>query len=279
MKPAVSTHLFVFNRLEERFLAWVAEAGFGAVELWAAEHHFDYGDDATVTRVRDWLRGTGLSVASIHLPFYHAFGTPQFRYIGFADPRPDHRALMGEQARRLLEVAERLDCWRLILHPASTRRRQGNLRRLRAALDWFAPLCRARGISLALENIMLPETRTGRLAALCAEYDHGLGICLDTGHAHVDGGLIYELCGAGSRLTAMHVHDNHGAGDEHLVPGGGNIDWHAARSTLRLLGTEPEWFTFEITGPKIDDEAHAALCRRHLTDAMTFWQNFAGGGA
>lgn len=51
---------------------------------------------------------------------------------------------------------------------------------------------------------------------------------LDTGHAHVNGWDLAKVVQAlGPRLTACHIHDNSGAGDEHLPVGRGTIDWRA----------------------------------------------------
>lgn len=57
---------------------------------------------------------------------------------------------------------------------------------------------------------------------------------LDTGHAHVNGWDIPAVVTAlGSRLTACHIHDNSGEGDEHLPVGQGTIDWQAYFAALK----------------------------------------------
>lgn len=49
---------------------------------------------------------------------------------------------------------------------------------------------------------------------------------LDVGHAHINGWDIpLMIKRLGERLTAVHLHDNHGVYDEHLPIGGGTIDW------------------------------------------------------
>lgn len=54
------------------------------------------------------------------------------------------------------------------------------------------------------------------------------GALLDTGHAHVNGWDLAQVVQAlGARLHACHIHDNDGAGDEHLPVGQGTIDWTA----------------------------------------------------
>jgi sugar phosphate isomerase/epimerase len=49
---------------------------------------------------------------------------------------------------------------------------------------------------------------------------------LDTGHAFTFGAdLVSWIDLLGDRLFEIHVHDNFGEGDEHLIPGTGRIDW------------------------------------------------------
>ena len=273
MLASISTHLFVFNRLSRSHLAQVAAAGFDTIELWSAEHHFAYEDDAVVTSLRTWLDELGLRVASIHLPFYRGFVTPEFRLIGLADPDPAHRAEMAAQIIRLLDVAARLDCGTLIMHPAGVPRPGGgNLRRLRAGLDHVLPLCRKRGVEILLENIMMPDSRAQRLAEVCEDYGDAVGICLDIGHANVDGGVLCEIVRAGRHLRALHVHDNFGTADDHLVPGQGNIDWPATLSTLRLRAPNRRLFTFEINGPAGDTPTSVGTWDQRLRAAMDFWK-------
>ncbi|NLH47440.1 MAG: sugar phosphate isomerase/epimerase [Myxococcales bacterium] len=278
MISALSTHLFVYNRLRRQHLAWIAAAGFRRLELWCAEHHFDFTDPAAVADLRAGLREHGLRVQTMHLPFYHGFGTPEFRYIGFTHPEIENRALMGEKMRAILALCEPLDCRCLVLHPVSTPRPDGShIRRLRAALDWFVPQCRRQGVTIALENIMQPESRTEILAGVCDDYSGQVGICLDTGHAHIDGGLIWQIHNAGRHLIALHVHGNHGATDEHLLPGNGTIDWPAALSALRMLAPNAHYFTYELLGPKTETEETDAHFRALLAAAAGFDGRLPGG--
>jgi sugar phosphate isomerase/epimerase len=53
---------------------------------------------------------------------------------------------------------------------------------------------------------------------------HPVVVCaLDTGHAHVNGGIQACIQAFGSRLQHIHLHDNHGEKDEHLEVGKGAI--------------------------------------------------------
>lgn len=64
-----------------------------------------------------------------------------------------------------------------------------------------------------------------------------LSICLDTGHVNVGG--IVKLSDAimeiGHLVWVVHLHDNNGDGDFHLVPGRGNMDWNGVAEALRNI--------------------------------------------
>jgi sugar phosphate isomerase/epimerase len=52
----------------------------------------------------------------------------------------------------------------------------------------------------------------------------GIGVTIDIGHAHTMG-LVREFLPCLPRASHLHIHDNHGASDEHLAIGAGTIDW------------------------------------------------------
>ena len=53
-----------------------------------------------------------------------------------------------------------------------------------------------------------------------------MGVCLDSGHAHMSNLLVAEMVRAlGPHLKEVHFHDNLGQADRHMVVGVGSIDW------------------------------------------------------
>jgi len=61
-----------------------------------------------------------------------------------------------------------------------------------------------------------------------------LKVCLDTGHAMFVGIQPYEAVRELSDMIgALHVHDNFGNGDQHLLPFCGKTDWDAFSSAVR----------------------------------------------
>jgi sugar phosphate isomerase/epimerase len=69
---------------------------------------------------------------------------------------------------------------------------------------------------------------------LFSRYGSAMGLCFDTGHALMackDNCLEYAQRYA-DRLFMIHIHDNHGTSDEHLIPFEGNFDWEGFAPVL-----------------------------------------------
>ena len=63
-----------------------------------------------------------------------------------------------------------------------------------------------------------------------------VGICLDFGHAHMDGDLVDAIETVSGHLATTHVHDNRGTADDHLVPFDGTIDWPSGLTAIQKVG-------------------------------------------
>ena len=67
------------------------------------------------------------------------------------------------------------------------------------------------------------------------------GWCLDTGHLNRCGLTADALTELSHPPLSLHVQDNCGKHDEHLLPGDGTIDWKAYLDALRNLGYSGEF--------------------------------------
>ena len=76
-----------------------------------------------------------------------------------------------------------------------------------------------------------------------------LGICLDTGHLNLAGGNPAQfIVQAGPLLKALHIADNEGTYDQHMMPfGKGNVPWDQFMRALKQSGYD-QLFNFEIPG-------------------------------
>lgn len=123
----------------------------------------------------------------------------------------------------------------------------------RKAIERFAeyiagPLqaCRDSNVVLAMENVVpLPQWSDFRhLGDSIADFTHifdmvdseCLGLCLDTGHAHLGDGVTEFIDALGGRFVNVHIHDNTGKDDEHLMLGEGTIDWYSAAAAFQRVG-------------------------------------------
>ena len=132
---------------------------------------------------------------------------------------------------------------------------------LRVFAEMAAPL----GISLALENVapmICLGTMKDQLEMIRYIGMENVGVCLDAGHAHMDGQNVVEYVHmAGKNLLETHFHDNVGpAGmpgrhpDLHWPVGLGTIHWPGVIDALDEIGYNDP-VTFETTGFPLETPA------------------------
>lgn len=106
------------------------------------------------------------------------------------------------------------------------------------------PTARREGVTICLENMPFRDgyslSSPAEIAGLVREVnDPALAMCLDTGHANVraDWQSPAEAMRAYPKeIKVLHVHDNHGRHDEHLLPFFGTIDWADFSAALGETG-------------------------------------------
>ncbi len=97
-----------------------------------------------------------------------------------------------------------------------------------------------------------------------------VGICLDFGHAHMDGDLIDAVETVSEHVITTHVHDNRGRTDDHLLPFDGTIDWAGALTALQKVGYDGP-FMFEVVpnGSTKETLAKARNTREQMEKLLT----------
>jgi len=120
----------------------------------------------------------------------------------------------------------------VIFHPA-TNAIGGVISKL--GTDRFARLTETAekfNVNIAVENIRNAE----HLNYVLSNFDSKkVGFCYDIGHQHCFCHYADVLSAFGDRLMALHLHDNHGLIDEHLLPFDGTVDWDLFYKTMRTL--------------------------------------------
>ena len=102
-----------------------------------------------------------------------------------------------------------------------------------ARLKRLTDLAQKAGVNLALENLRRPEYLDfiyGRISS------PRLGFCYDSGHENCYTRGKDLLAKYGSKLMALHLHDNDGSADQHQIPGDGGIDWNGLTQKLDQIG-------------------------------------------
>jgi hypothetical protein len=71
MQRAVSTYVYVKERLHPGLLDELVKAGAQSIEIFAARQHFDYANRKQhVREIADWFHSTGIPLNSVHAPLY-----------------------------------------------------------------------------------------------------------------------------------------------------------------------------------------------------------------
>ena len=99
--------------------------------------------------------------------------------------------------------------------------------------------------------------------------------CLDTGHANVfHDDIAQDVRLLGEDLATLHVHDNKGNWDQHLIPYLGNIQWEAFLSALKEIGYNGSFTLETMISPSmpqpVKEEMQLALSKlaRQMADKI-----------
>ena len=103
--------------------------------------------------------------------------------------------------------------------------------------------------TICLENIGTLPDAPDAIRLIDAVGMHNVAICLDTGHLNlIAGDCAAFVRRAGPRLRALHIADNLGTNDDHMLPyGRGTVAWTPFMQALRQVDY-PGLFNYEVPG-------------------------------
>src|SRR5262245_40213165 len=194
----VSTYLYHHLRLRRDHLLEIAAQGFESVELCAERAHFDYHNPAAIADLQQWLAEGGLELGSVHAPVgNNGHGTTAGSPFTLASVDEDRRLMAMTEAERALQIARRIPFRQLVTHlgiprfhpaAASDNSRDAARRSIEALERLAEPL----GVTIAVEVMPNELSRPGSLVHFVETVlqASSVGICLDFGHAHLDGDLV-----------------------------------------------------------------------------------------
>ena len=277
----VSTHLFHHERLCRNHLLQIAAHGFEVVEVFATRTHFDYHSPAAVADLQQWLADAGLTLRSVHAPVGEGYAGGRWSgpfSLASADNEARERAL-GE-AEQALFIARRIAIDALVAHVGLPRNQPRDARAgpqdtrsaARRSLEALQRAAEPLGVRVAVEVIPNELSRAGSLVHFVEEDLDGLGVgvCLDFGHAHLDGDIVDAVETVSEHLIATHVHDNRGRADDHLAPFEGTIDWAAALIAVQKIGYDgPLMFEVGARGSAKESLARLKSAREKMERWLT----------
>jgi sugar phosphate isomerase/epimerase len=161
----------------------------------------------------------------------------------------------------------------VVIHPGvgvEDAQRAERVRACRESLEMLLEEAARFPVRFAIEN-MLPG-HVGDRAAELVELLRGLpedriGFCYDTGHARLcPDGLEIARCMVGRMLT-IHLQDNVGEGDAHLMPFDGTIDWTAVARMLDEVDYRAP-YVFETALPTPDEVIRRARETAQRLDSL-----------
>lgn len=200
----------------------IKAAGFDGVMVWCS---YEKGDPDYRLQP-SYARSAGLIVENMHTPFEHINDI-------WMD-NPDGEALTDEMIRNVKDCQE-FDIPVMIMHVS----KDDNPPPYNVlGLDRFKRIAEKGeqlGVSIALEN----THRADYLSFLLDRIDSpNVGFCYDSGHHHCFTPTVDLLSMFGSRLMALHLHDNDGTGDQHLLPFDGSCRWDDVMSRIAKTGVQ-----------------------------------------
>lgn len=240
----------------EDAIRMIAAGGYDSVDLdlafWRQQEDPMAGDNW-----RQWLdrqiqtaQAVGLPITQGHAHFY---GVEHCELLS-----PEEQEHRDKTILRDIEAAGLCGiCW-LVVHPQSYcdevyYSRKISLEKNMEMFQRLGDAAAKHGVGIAIENMFIRTMP--KFAASCDDLielvdrlgdDKVFGICWDTGHGnlnHVDQAAAVKQMG--KRLVCLHVNDNKGQWDDHILPYQGTIQWESFMKALGQIDYRGE-FTYEI---------------------------------
>ena len=244
MERILSTYRYVNQALGPELLGSIARAEISAIELFCGAGHFGYASPQSVREFAGWLAEYGLQLQSLHAPTERGSGVGRGSGvpISISDPERIRRVDAVDEVKRALEVAETIPFRYLVQHMATSRQAADprNLDAAFSSLEHLLLFAKQRGVTVAIENTPNEFCSAESLVQFVKQTRlNDLRFCFDIGHAHIGEGVAQAFEPMRDRVVTVHVHDNHGEKDEHLLPYEGTIDWDSALGALASASEAP----------------------------------------
>ena len=238
---------YYYHLSPEDALRQLKEHGYDYCEL-SCEHSevlLERGEPQAVgAEFGKFARELGITLLQGHLFFY-----------GTKISNPDDRARIKKQLDLFLAIGIK----NAVLHCDPIMNENGEkapievarVENVKALSDLLAHVS-GKDIVICLENL-ITSPAVNNVDGLMYFIDYfksaNLGICLDTGHLNINHGNQAEFIKkAGKHIKALHLADNEGQSDQHMMPyGKGNVDFVSVLREMKAIDYEG-LYNLEIPG-------------------------------
>ena len=199
----------------EKRIELIKNAGFKSVML------FWNGSDVFQDELM-CVKENGLRIENVHAPFHMMNNL-------WTDENPMDSLIKLHGA---IDSCHNFAIKTLVVHPTDTTAPPPVSECGKTYFKGLIRYAKSLNVDLAFENIECPEY----LDTIFGECDDtNVKLCYDLGHENCFSKGSDVLSKYGSRLKALHIHDNDGTADQHAIPFDGNIDMQRFVSKLKEL--------------------------------------------
>lgn len=256
MNFGISTMPLEDYQLEKK-LPLLKEAGIKYIEVKPKDGHFDFQEPKYLDEMRRKFKRNDIEVVSMHMPTSG---------VDISLIEEYERVWSVREVEKTALTLLRLGGGILVVHPGSKiedeKMRKKRREKSEKSLEEILKFCEYWKIKIALENTLPGKTgdNINEILELVKKFNSkNLGICLDTGHCNITSSLYHHanviecLPEIKDYLCHLHIHDNSGTDDEHLLPYEGTIDWKEFLYTLKNIGYDGT-FMFELRKKEKNEE-------------------------
>ncbi len=210
-------------------------------------------------RLGDLVADAEMQVWSVHAPFGSG--------LDLSAPDEIARREALAQIRRACEVASTLGAKCVVVHAGMTTgdeaeqevRRRQSLRSLNCLLKRTCQL----GVQLAVEYLPANKPRlcndSAQICEMLSLCDGAPGVCLDSNHANLGEDLADATRALADLIVTLHLSDNDGEREMHVMPGEGVIDWSEFMTVLDEIGYEGPLVYEAIGGGTVAERMEATV--------------------
>ena len=183
-------------------------------------------------------------------------------WVQFGSSNETERAMWIEEAKDMIDTTSLLEIELLNFHffgrhsliLAKTISKMTFLENFSDAMRELTEYAKKKNIALMLENMPTENPKINGISDFSFVMNKipSLGLHLDVAHAFIEGGMSrvkQYIEKFQSRLSHVHVHDNHGKHDEHLAIGQGSIDFESVVKWLKEIKYD-RTVSFEVFVPE-----------------------------